>query len=269
MGSASSAPIPIAVEGGSVPAWVRGHGSTTILFLHGWSLDHRIWLPQLDDAELADRYRLIAIDRRGFGMASAAPDLAREIADVAALLDQLEIDRAIIVGQSQAGRVTLQCGFDLADRAAGLVLVGAPVAGFHPLPRPEEDVPVSRYRALVLEGRVEEMKRDWARHPLIAGGGTSAAPIAAMLADYDGRDLRADAPPPGPDMSVLGAIAAPMLVVVGEQDVAWRRLVGDAIAYAVPNARRAGIPGAGHLCNADAPAAFNRLLDDFAVSLNA
>jgi pimeloyl-ACP methyl ester carboxylesterase len=259
---------PVPVDGGDIPAWTRGEGASALLFLHGWSLDHRIWQPQVEDEALAARHRLIAIDRRGFGAASAPPDLGREAADLVALLDQFAIDRAIVVGQSQAGRVALQFATDHADRLSGLVLVGAPVGGFEPVPRPEEDVPVDRYRALVRDGRIDEMKRLWSRHPMIADGGGSDAPIVAMLRDYDGRDLLAASPPAGPDIRQLGRIEVPALVVTGGRDTAWRRLVGDAIAYALPRGERADIPDAGHLCNADAPATFNRLLGDFARSID-
>jgi len=261
-------PISIAVDGGEILAWICGAGDPAIVLMHGWTLDHRVWHPQLDDAALTARHRLVAVDRRGFGRSSAPPDLGREAADLLALLDRLEIARAILVGQSQAGRVALQTALDHGDRVAGLVLVGAPVSGFHPLPRPEEDVPVAHCRALIADGRIDEMRRLWAAHPLIANGGGDDALIGAMLHDYDGRDLLAAPSPPGPDIQQIGAIAAPALVVTGNNDTPWRRLVGDAIAYALPQGQRAHLPDAGHLCNVDAPVAFNRLLGDFTASLD-
>lgn len=248
----------VAVDGGAIPLFVRGAGTSALIFLHGWSLDHRIWLPQLRDDALADHHRLIAIDRRGFGVATAPPDLGREPDDLIAVLDRLSIERAVLIGQSQAGRVALQFALDHHDRLAGLVLVGAPVAGFH-LPASEEDVPVERYRALVAAGSIEAMRRAWEAHPMVAD--TPAA--AAILADYDGRDLLAPPPPAGPDIARIGTIEAPALVVTGERDTQWRRSVGDAAARALPRGRRAELADAGHLCNADAPQAFNMLLADF------
>jgi len=259
--------LPLSVDGGEIGVWAQEDGGLPILFLHGWSLDHRIWGPQFDDDALA-RHRLIAIDRRGFGSATAPPGLDREVADAVALLDHLAVRRAIVVGQSQAGRVALRLALDHADRVAGLVLVGSPVAGFHPLPKPGEDVPVDDYRRLVAAGRLDEMKRLWAGHPMLAARRGDAALTEAILRSYDGRDLLAPPPPPGPDIAGLGAIAVPSLVVTGDGDTAWRRLVGDAIAYALARGERAGIPAAGHLCNRDAPAAFNRLLARFAAVLD-
>jgi pimeloyl-ACP methyl ester carboxylesterase len=263
----ASPPISVEVDGGIVPAWTAGAGGPALIFLHGWSLDHRIWRPQLDDPALAARCHMVAIDRRGFGTATVPFDLSREPADIVALMDRLAIDRAVVIGQSQGGRSALRFAIEHGDRTAGLVLVGSPVGGFLPLPRPEEDVPVAQFRALVADGRLDELKRRWAAHPLITTGQADPALTAEILRDYDGRDLLAPLPLPGPDIGELGAIDTPALVVTGDQDMAWRRLVGDAMAYALPRSQRAGIPAAGHLCNADAPGAFNGLLRAFVAGL--
>lgn len=258
----------IEVNGGQVPMWTHGRGSGVILFLHGWTLDHRVWQPQFDERALAQRFRLAAIDRRGFGASSAPPNLDLELTDLVAVLGHLDVERVILVGQSQAGRAALRFAHHHASRIAGLVLVGSPVGGFEPGPAPGEDVPLAHYRALAAAGHIDEMKRLWAAHPMMRGGsGNNHAPIAAMLGDYTGRDLVAPPPEPGPDIRDLGAIAVPALVVTGRHDTAWRRRVGDAIAGALPHGTRAEIPDGGHLCNADAPAAFNRLLSRFAQSL--
>ncbi|BBE34336.1 alpha/beta fold hydrolase [Sphingosinicella microcystinivorans] len=256
------------VEGGQIPLSTHGAGASAILFLHGWTLDHRIWQPQFDDQALAQSFRLVAIDRRGFGASKAPPDLDREPEDIIAVLDHLDVDRVILVGQSQAGRAALRFANQHPGRTAGLVLVGSPIGGLEPGPAPGEDVPLEHYRALATADRLDEMKQLWAAHPMIQGGsGTTHAPMAAMLANYTGQDLLAPAPQPGPDIGGLGAITAPALVITGTHDTAWRRRVGDAIAVALPHGTRAEIPEGGHLCNADAPAAFNRLLSRFAESV--
>src|SRR5690606_18355591 len=52
----------VSVEGGSLAVETIGVGPPLIL-LHGWTLDRRMWMPQI--AALARRYQLIAYDRRG------------------------------------------------------------------------------------------------------------------------------------------------------------------------------------------------------------
>jgi pimeloyl-ACP methyl ester carboxylesterase len=59
----------------------------------------------------------------------------------------------------------------------------------------------------------------------------------------------------------LGEIAARTLVIVGADDPARAR--AEAVATAIPGARLAIVPGAGHGPHLEAPAAFNRLVLDF------
>ena len=79
-----------------------------ILLVHGFPFDNRIWAAQL--GELGATYRVIAPDLRGFGQ-SAAPDNGYSMDDFAAdlvmLLDRLGIERAVWVGHSMGGYITL------------------------------------------------------------------------------------------------------------------------------------------------------------------
>jgi pimeloyl-ACP methyl ester carboxylesterase len=88
----------------------RGHGSPTVLLLHGWPgfwYDWRRVLPRL--AQLTS---VIAMDLRGFG-ASAKPDWPPRSAysaeaqarNVLALLDQLQLETVLLVGYDVGSRV--------------------------------------------------------------------------------------------------------------------------------------------------------------------
>ena len=98
-----------AVRGGGglllhVREWGKADGPP-ILFIHGWSQNHLCWVKQYESA-LADEFRLVAYDLRGHGM-SAAPlepehytDGKLWADDVAAILDELHLDRTVLVGWS-------------------------------------------------------------------------------------------------------------------------------------------------------------------------
>lgn len=255
----------VAVPDGDIFCTHAGHGVSSapaLVLLHGWTLDHRMWAPQV--AVFADNYLVLAPDRRGFGASTAPPDLAREAEDVIALLDRFERKDAIIVGMSQAGRVALDFALRFGARLRGLVLQGAPASGVTPGPAANEIIPIVEYAALARAGRLDEMKRLWREHPLMHTR-TPAARAAAehILAAYAGRDLAAasylrDAAPQD-----IARIAVPALVIAGAHDTPWRRRASDALARTLPNAERAEIAEAGHLCNLDQPEAFNRALSDF------
>ncbi len=250
--------VRIPVEGGDLFAEIAGgeetRGRAPAIFLHGWTLDRRMWAPQL--AAVAPARRAVAVDRRGFGRSTAPPDLRREAEDVRRIVEFLEADRAIIIGMSQAGRIALEFALAFKGRVAGLVLQGARLSS-----APEE-IPLDRFATLARAGRLDEMKALWRAHPLMRRTNRAqSAAIDAMLDDYDGRDLIAAASPlQDLDASALGAVAVPSLIVTGDADMKSRRDAADLIARAIAGATRAEIAGAGHLCNLCAAAEFNRVL---------
>ncbi|MGW5377571.1 alpha/beta fold hydrolase [Nocardia sp. NPDC003999] len=100
------------------PALVLLHATACTAYL--------TWFPSL--AELARRYRVILFDQRwhGRGIRSERFTLEDCADDVAAVLDALEIDRAICAGFSLGGIVSLLAGHRHPDRVSGLVLCATP-----------------------------------------------------------------------------------------------------------------------------------------------
>lgn len=257
--------LDIAVDDGSIQVEVAGSGAP-ILLLHGWALDRRIWRHQV--AQLASGYRVIAVDRRGFGRSTAPADLARELDDLVAIQRTLQLGRMTLVGMSQAGRVALQFALAYPERVAGLVLQGAPLDGFLPEPRGDDAIPIAAYAGLVRDGHIDRVRRLWRTHPLMRTPPALSTEVAELLEAYEGRDLRGSAPAPlSPVAGELEAIFAPVLVVTGEHDTRWRQLVGDAIAYGIPQSKRAVVAGGEHLCNVTHPGAFNQLLASFVAGI--
>lgn len=95
-----------------------------IIFLHGYSDSHRSFERVLPFLPI--EWRSIAVTQRGHGRSDkpehgyAIRDLA---ADIAALLDTLAIERAVIVGHSMGAAVALQAVADYPDRVAGVILI--------------------------------------------------------------------------------------------------------------------------------------------------
>lgn len=248
----------VAVHGGTLPIIMAGEGAPLIL-LHGWTLDHRMWGPQV--AGLADRHFLVMPDRRGCGGASAPPDLAREAEDVIAIADFLGFDRFALLGLSRGAVVALDVARRYGSRLTALVVSGAPLPA---LVAREEVIDLDHYRALAASGNLALFRKEWAQHPLMRTHSPEAAVLlAAMLADYDGRDLIAPSEAPGLPREVLGMLSMPVLSMTGAHDTPWRRACARALAEVAPRARHCEIPDAGHLANADNPAAFNAAVAAF------
>lgn len=258
---AGDAPVSfgeVAVHGGSLPVAVAGVG-TPLILLHGWTLDHRMWQPQV--AGLAAEFRLVMPDRRGCGRASAPPDLAREADDVLAIADALGLAAFALCGLSQGAVVALDVARRFPERVSALVVAGAPLPALAPR---EEVIDLDRYRALAASGDVPGLRAAWGEHPLMRTHTPDAAALAAqMLADYDGRDLLAGGEAPEITREDCAALAMPVLSLAGEWDTPWRRACASALGHTARDARALEIPKAGHLANLDNPHQFNRIIRDF------
>lgn len=248
----------VAVAGGTLPICMAGEGAPVIL-LHGWTLDHRMWAPQV--AGLADDFFLVMPDRRGCGRATAPPDLMREAEDVIAIADFLGFERFALVGLSRGAVVALDVARRYGSRLTGLVVSGAPLPA---LVTREEVIDLEHFRALAAAGDLERLRAEWSRHPLMQTHSPAArALMFEILADYDGRDLLTPSQTPGFPREVLAMLAMPVLSLTGVYDTLWRRECARTLGAVAPRARHMEIPQAGHLANADNPAAFNAAIAQF------
>ncbi len=96
-----------------------------VVFIHGLAASADIWSGQAE--RLSDRFRTIRYDLRSHGRSQAVvkPCTRSELAgDLIALLDALEIERAVVVGHSGGGVVAMQSAVEHPERIRALVLVG-------------------------------------------------------------------------------------------------------------------------------------------------
>ena len=248
----------------------RDEGSgPALLLVHGWTLDLTMW--NALSAALRARFRVIRLDRRGFGLSSGQPSLERDIADLDALWGHLALERAALLGMSQGARVALGLAASSARKISCLVLDGPPDvvrdenAG-------DDEVPLARYRALARAQGMEAFRRQWSTHPLIqlrTGDRNAHQLLRAILSRYPGSDLLQAAAPiaasAGPTAVPLHpeSITIPVLVISGAHDLERRVKSADLLAQRFACAERAVVADAGHLPNLDNPLAYNNLVRAF------
>jgi pimeloyl-ACP methyl ester carboxylesterase len=239
-----------------------------LLLSHSWFCDGRQW-PQVP-ALLEAGYRVLNLDQRGHGRSGPhrQPFTMWDLAeDLVAVLDDAGVDRATLVGLSIGGFASIRAALRHPERVAALVLANtsagpaaatgrakatllAPVARtsrgwpvvmgpligtlFGPTTRREQPELVARWREIFL-----------AQDP--------ASMLVMMRAFMDRDDLT----------DRLQEIAAPTLVIVGEEEVDPGVLASARIAARVPGARFAVLPATGHLSAIELPRAFESRLLEF------
>ncbi len=255
----------IEAHGARIHADETGAG-TPLVLLHGWSLDSRMFEPQVP--AFARAYRVIRVDRRGFGRSSDGEDVTWDPADLAAVLDDLGVGRAHVLGMSQGATVALAFALAYPDRAASLVLHGAPAPrGFGLRWSGPDRWPLEEYRALARREGLDAFRRAWLAHPLMQvppDREDARRRRDEMVAAYRGGLLLAPHPPSGPvptaTVDDLARLRLPVLVLTGDQEIPYFRVVADALAYAIPGARRAVVAGGGHLINLLEPDRYNQVV---------
>jgi pimeloyl-ACP methyl ester carboxylesterase len=117
-----------------------GTGPLTVVLLHGWTLDHRLWRRQIADlpGRLGDNVRIVAVDLRGHGR-SGLPDLrdttlGRLADDVMAILrERVPTGPVVLAGHSLGGMAVLEFAHAYPDvfgsRVAGVALISTSAEG--------------------------------------------------------------------------------------------------------------------------------------------
>jgi pimeloyl-ACP methyl ester carboxylesterase len=111
-------------------SYIQAGQGEPVLLLHGLGGTKASFLPTV--SALAEHHTLIAPDHLGFGESDkpiGAPYDARFFAkSITALMDELDIDSAHVVGNSMGGRVALELGLTYPDRTNKLVLLSPSLA---------------------------------------------------------------------------------------------------------------------------------------------
>src|SRR5919202_3262034 len=262
------------VEGGGgltlhVREWGDPQGSA-IFFIHGWSQSHLCWQYQFN-SNLADEFRLVAIDLRGHGMsekpleAEHYTDAQLWADDIAAVVSSLRLDRPVLVGWSYGSFVI--CDYVHAhgqDRIAAINFVEGAVklgeAAFGTLLGPgfldhfvgatADDLPtnIATMRSFV---------KVCAAKPLPAEDFETALSWnmvvpAQVRANLAAREIDCD--------DVLRALEVPLLVTQGNADTVVLPAMAEHVLATCPTAEASWYDGVGHVPHLEEPERFNREL---------
>lgn len=259
----------IDIDGRSIHYVQAGQGDPVVL-IHGWNgstFDVRYIIP-----ELAQRYRVVAIDLLGYGYSARPADGDYSVAGqgelVARMMDRLGIDRAAVLGHSMGGAIAMWLALHCPERVERLILVDSATV---------KEMFRGRTWGLALRPLLPLLAPLLLRKGVIRRGLRSAVhdPARATPETLEGHlrplrmkghlraqakqlsDRRKDVP------FDAGQIRQPTLILWGDHD-RWVKLsAGEDLARTIPNARLVTIRSAGHLPLEEQPALCNRELLEF------
>lgn len=227
-----------------------------VLLTHGFAATSRMWRGQAE--AFRNRHQVITWDMRGHGRSGSPHDqsaysMEETLADMAALLDALGVDRAILGGHSLGGYLSLAFCMRFPERVQALLVVGTG-------PGYKSDAPREQWNEMA-DGLARRLVRDGLEHLTklsseMDGSEHSSASGLAMAAR--GTLIQRDSAV----IDSLGDIAVPTLVIVGEKDRSYRA-ASDYMAKRIPGAAQVVIPDAGHAVNLHQPERFNEVVGSF------
>jgi 3-oxoadipate enol-lactonase len=234
---------------------------SALLFVHGVGSTAAIWDAQLE--AFGGDSLCAAVELRGNGTQKPDPDpslvtRAGFAEDVLTIANALRLERFTLVGCSLGGVVAFELWQGASQRIEAMVLLGTfarypdgerhaqqiaaevreagSMRAFGELRAAKLGLPPARLRETIEQFAVKSVE----------------CYLAATQATWTG-DYR----------HLLPAIGVPVLVAYGERDAIAPRALSEEITSGIPGAQLAMIPGAGHVANADEPAAFNAFLRAF------
>jgi pimeloyl-ACP methyl ester carboxylesterase len=235
-----------------------------VVFLHGFPVASRLWHTVTRD--FPERHRLVVCDLPGFGRSEPCPasDCPSRATAVLALLDDLRIERAAIVGHGLGGAVAQAVALQAPARVSHLALIDSAAFGVAPrhlarlarltrlLGPLARRVPPTLLAGLVhgtvIRGfAVRERSRltlDAGLQPFTARAGRDALVAHLVRLDDDSTATLS---------ARLASLRIPTAILWGADDAFYPPALGERLQHTIPGATLDVIPGAGHFLPEDAP----------------
>jgi len=236
-----------------------------LVFIHGLGWDHTLWSDAF--VHYGDRYHVVAGDTRGHGESDkpTGPYSIRQFADDwLGALDELEIEKACLVGFSQGGMIAMHLALDEPERFIGMILASTvcrtDIAG--------GGASSDRVAKLRDEG-AEESARNSAelifsqnfikQHPDYINS------FVAKRAAFPPETLVA-AMEAGSGFNLCDRLSTyknPCMIMAGSVDALTKPDAVGRVAESMPGSQFVTVEGAGHMVPAEQPSVFYSHIDRF------
>jgi 3-oxoadipate enol-lactonase len=240
-----------------------------VMLVHAGIADRRMWRSHLHWLA-GEGWHVIAPDLPGFGEHPVSADAPAPWDFLRGVLDELGVDRAVVVGNSFGGAVALRLAVTAPERVRALAMISSPAPGMTPSPQLEaawtaETEAMDRGD---IDAAVEAVVEAWLAPDAPAELRELVGAMQRRAFELDPEGMLPQAADPleeHPDR--VREVSVPALVAVGETDMPDFQWSARALADTLPRASHHVIAGAGHLAPLETPDAFRELLTRFLAGL--
>lgn len=250
---------------------IAGDGEPLILS-HAAFLDRRMFDAQWD--VLAQRFRVIRYDMRGFGQSGVVERPLCRRDDLHRLLEHLAVTQAHFIGCSNGGGIVLDLALEQPGLASSLILVESTPSGFDLRGEPPHYM-LEMFDAAQrgdFEHASELQIRIWLdgqfREPDQIDKALRAKALLMNRLPVERRtfligDMQPVRPLDPPAVTRLNGVSCPLLSIVGALDHPELLRAADMMVEHIPNAHKVIIKDCGHVPSFERPDLFNQIVLDF------
>jgi 2-succinyl-6-hydroxy-2,4-cyclohexadiene-1-carboxylate synthase len=250
-----------------------GVGAPLVL-LHGFTGSAASWTPHISG--FSPHLSTIAVDLLGHGESDAPVEPSRysienSARDLAAILDELGIQRAHVLGYSMGGRVALFFAYKYPQRVNHLLLESASPGIQNPGERAQRAASDVELAGRIEREGIEPFVEHWTNLPLFASQEHLAPPVREQLKQQRLRNkplglansLRGLSVGVQPSLwDELPTLSAPSLLIAGALDAKYTE-IAHSMAHVMPDARVQVVADAGHTVHLERPEQYNALVLEF------
>lgn len=236
-----------------------------LIFIHGRTLDSRMWRPQID--LLKTKYRCIAYDLNGFGKSELPHSGYDPVLTLKELFNHMGLSKASLIALSLGTHVAINFALEYPNLIHKLVLMSCTIPGAEASKEFTDDW--NKVEDSGKAGEFSKAKNLWinckAFQPLKHNNPDNYKLFLEMINDYTCWDIHKP-PLKLSRPSATGRLAeinVPNLIISGEEDYSDFLNNGVLLGSKLPNSRVVKIKKSGHMVNLEFPDVINKLILHF------
>jgi 3-oxoadipate enol-lactonase len=238
---------------------LQGRGPVVVL-ITGSNLDRRMWTREAE--WLRDSYTVVRYDLRAHGASDTATRPFSHVDDLFSLLDEVDVDKATLVGLSAGSTIALDAALRSPTRFDRLVLAGPSISGYVQ----RASLPfTSALMSALQQHDYKQAGEVLVQSSVFAVPADEAALVRQMVMENDrlwSVPREFVRPNDRPALHRLHEVDIPTLILLGADDLP-QRAEAELLAQEVKGSRLVVVPGGGHLVNLTSPEEFRAAVLEF------